>query len=208
MQYEKAASVLSSHVPPLVLAKVDASEETNRELATQFEIKGFPTLKILRNGGKSVQEYKGPREADGIIEYLKKQSGPASVEIKSAEEASNLIGDKKIVIVSEALLALHLILSIIFLEFAWFKLCIIFLQVGVFPKLSGQEFENYLAFAEKLRSDYDFGHTLDAKHLPRGESSLTGPLVRLFKPFDELFVDFKVLNISMLLLGTCIAFIY
>ncbi|MBA0823996.1 hypothetical protein Goarm_020687 [Gossypium armourianum] len=48
-----------------------------------------------------------------------------------------------------------------------------------------------MALAEKLRSDYDFGHTLDAKHLPRGESSVVGPLVRLFKPFDELVVDFK-----------------
>ncbi|MBA0581258.1 hypothetical protein Gorai_023441, partial [Gossypium raimondii] len=102
-----------------------------------------------------------PREADGIVEYLKKQSGPASVEIKLTEDASNLIDDKKIVI------------------------------VGVFPKFSGEEFESYMALAEKLRSDYDFGHTLDAKHLPRGESSVVGPLVRLFKPFDELVVDFK-----------------
>jgi protein disulfide-isomerase A1 len=67
------------------------------------------------------------------------------------------------------------------------------LQVGVFPKFSGEEFENFLAVAEKLRSDYEFGHTLDAKYLPRGESSVSGPLVRLFKPFDELFVDSKVL---------------
>lgn len=43
-----------------------------------------------------------------------------------------------------------------------------------------------------MRADYEFGHTLDAKVLPRGDSSATGPLVRLFKPFDELFVDFEV----------------
>lgn len=49
-----------------------------------------------------------------------------------------------------------------------------------------------MVLAEKLRSEYDFAHALEAKHLPRGESSVTGPLVRLFKPFDELFVDFKV----------------
>ena len=48
-----------------------------------------------------------------------------------------------------------------------------------------------MATAEKLRSDYDFAHTSDAKLLPRGES-VTGPVVRLFKPFDELFVDSKV----------------
>lgn len=49
-----------------------------------------------------------------------------------------------------------------------------------------------MAVAEKLRSEYEFGHTTDAKLLPRGESSVTGPIIRLFKPFDELFVDFQV----------------
>ncbi|XVE95501.1 hypothetical protein REPUB_Repub02eG0103000 [Reevesia pubescens] len=167
-EYEKAASMLSKHDPPIFLAKVDANEEANKDIANQYEVKGYPTLKILRNGGKNVQEYKGPREADGIVEYVKKQSGPASAEIKSAEDASNLIDDKKIVV------------------------------VGVFPKFSGEEFENYIALAEKLRSDYEFGHTLDAKHLPRGESSVTGPVVRIFKPFDELFVDFKDFNVEAL----------
>lgn len=62
----------------------------------------------------------------------------------------------------------------------------------MFPNFSGEEFENYTALAEKLRSDYEFGHTQNAKLLPRGESSVTGPVVRLLKPFDELFVDFKV----------------
>lgn len=100
LQYEKAASVLSSHDPPIVLAKVDANEEKNRELATQYDVKGFPTLKILRNGGKDIQEYKGPREADGIVEYLKKQSGPASSEIKSADDATSVVDLKKVVIVS------------------------------------------------------------------------------------------------------------
>lgn len=76
---------------------------------------------------------------------------------------------------------------------SWYNYCsFICLQVGVFQKFSGEEFENFLALAHKLRSDYEFGHTLDAKHLPRGDSSVTGPVVRLFKPFDELFVDFKV----------------
>lgn len=167
-EYEKAASILSSHETPIVLAKVDANEEKNRDLASEYDVKGFPTIKILRNGGKNIQEYKGPREADGIVEYLKKQSGPASTEIKSADDATALIGENKVVI------------------------------VGVFPKFSGEEFDNFTALAEKLRSDYDFGHTLDAKHLPKGESSVSGPVVRLFKPFDELFVDSKEFDVEAL----------
>ncbi|OIV96659.1 hypothetical protein TanjilG_09201 [Lupinus angustifolius] len=167
-EYEKAASILSSHDPPIALAKVDANEEKNKDLASQYDVKGFPTIKILRNGGKNIQDYKGPRQADGIADYLKKQSGPASSEIKSADDASALIGENKIAI------------------------------VGIFPKFSGEEFDNFIAVAEKLRSEYDFGHTLDAKHLPRGESSVSGPAVRLFKPFDELFVNSQDFHVEAL----------
>ncbi|XP_068648249.1 protein disulfide-isomerase-like [Aristolochia californica] len=167
-EYEKAASVLSSHDPPVALAKVDANEEINKELASQYDVKGFPTLKILRNGGKTIEDYKGPRDSDGIIAYLKKQVGPASTEIKSAEHAGDIIGEKKITI------------------------------VGIFPDFTGEEYENFTALAEKFRSDYDFGHTLDAKHLPQGDSTVKGPLVRLFKPFDEMFVDYQDFHVDAL----------
>nr|AZQ19262.1 protein disulfide-isomerase A1 [Populus tomentosa] len=167
-EYEKAASILSSNDPQIVLAKVNADEKVNQEISEKYEVQGFPTIKILRKGGTSVNEYKGPRDADGIAEYLKKQTGPASAELKSADDATSFIGDNKVVI------------------------------AGVFPKFSGEEFESFLAVADKLRSDYEFAHTLDAKHLPRGESSVSGPLVRLFKPFDELFVDSKDFNVGAL----------
>lgn len=106
-QYEKAAQELSKHDPPIVLAKVDANDEKNKPLATKYEIQGFPTLKIFRNQGKNIQEYKGPREAEGIVEYLKKQVGPASKEIKSPEDATNLIDDKKIYIVRPRFNMMH-----------------------------------------------------------------------------------------------------
>lgn len=167
-EYEKAASVLSSHEPPVALAKVDANAEENKELAQQYEIQGFPTIKILKNGGEVIQDYKGPREADGIVEYLKKQVGPASFEIKTPEDAGSLIDEKKVFV------------------------------VGIFPTLSGEEFENFTILADKLRSDYDFGHTTNAELLPRGESSVTTPTIRLLKPFDELFVDFQKFEVDAL----------
>ncbi|KAJ8629524.1 hypothetical protein MRB53_022847 [Persea americana] len=165
-EYEKAASILSNHDPPIILAKVDADDEINKGLAGEFKVRGFPTIKILRDGGKSVQEYKGPRNADGIVEYLKKQVGPASYEIKSSEDAGNLITEQKIFV------------------------------VGVFSELSGEEFANFTILAEKLRSDYDFGHTLDARLLPRGDSTVNQPTIRLFKPFDEFVVDFTDFHVD------------
>ncbi|KAL5134171.1 Protein disulfide-isomerase [Glycine soja] len=89
----------------------------------------------------------------GIVDYLKKQSGPASTEIKFADEPTAFVGENKVAIVS------------------W--------------SFSLEDFDNFSALAEKLRSDYDFGHPLNVKLLPRGES--------LSKPFNELFVDFQVI---------------
>uniref|UniRef100_K3Y6Y4 Thioredoxin domain-containing protein n=1 Tax=Setaria italica TaxID=4555 RepID=K3Y6Y4_SETIT len=158
-EYEKAAAVLRKHDPPVVLAKVDAYEERNKEVKDKYQVHAYPTIKIIENGGNNVRGYSGPRDADGIVEYLKKQVGPASIELRSAEEAVHAIGDKGVVL------------------------------VGIFPKFAGVDYENFMAMAEKKRSDYDFFHTSDASILPRGDQAVKGPVVRLFKPFDELFVD-------------------
>uniref|UniRef100_A0A0D9ZL07 Protein disulfide-isomerase n=1 Tax=Oryza glumipatula TaxID=40148 RepID=A0A0D9ZL07_9ORYZ len=158
-EYEKAASVLRKNEPPVVLAKVDAYDERNKELKDKYGVYSYPTIKIMKNGGSDVRGYGGPREADGIVEYLKRQVGPASLKLESAEEAAHSIGDKGVIL------------------------------VGVFPEFDGTEYENFMAVAEKMRADYDFFHTSDASILPRGDQSVKGPIVRLFKPFDELFVD-------------------
>nr|GMD52091.1 protein disulfide-isomerase-like [Ipomoea batatas] len=126
------------------------------------EIQGYPTIKILRSGGNAIQEYKGPREADGLVAYLKKQAGLSLAEIKSREDSANLIDEKRLFV------------------------------AGVFPVFSGESFQNFSIVAEKLRADYDFGHTLDAKLLPHG-GPVDKPTLRLLKPFDELFADFQVL---------------
>jgi protein disulfide-isomerase A1 len=100
MQYEKAASVLRKHDPLVVLAKVDAYDESNKELKDKYKVSGYPAIKIIRNGGSDISTYGGPRDADGIVEYLKKQVGPASLELRSAGDADRSIDDKGVVLVS------------------------------------------------------------------------------------------------------------
>ncbi|KAE8656327.1 Protein disulfide-isomerase [Hibiscus syriacus] len=127
-EYEKAASILSKHYPPVILAKVDANEEANK--------------------------------ADGIVEYLKKQSGPASAELKSTEDATELIDDKKIVV------------------------------VGVFQKFSGEDDwpcgQTFQAFDELFVDFKDFNVEALEKFVE--ESSI--PLVTLFNkdPSNHPFV--------------------
>lgn len=62
-EYEKAAQELSKRTPPIPLAKVDATAET--DLAKKFDVSGYPTLKIFRKG--KPYDYNGPREKYGIV---------------------------------------------------------------------------------------------------------------------------------------------
>ncbi|XP_034031688.1 protein disulfide-isomerase A3 [Thalassophryne amazonica] len=87
-EYEAAATRLKGTVP---LAKVDCTANTNT--CGKYGVSGYPTLKIFRDGEES-GPYDGPRSADGIVSFLKKQAGPASVEIKTEAEFEKFISDK------------------------------------------------------------------------------------------------------------------
>lgn len=60
-EYERAARSLLNHDPPIALGKVDATLE--RDLAQEYEVSGFPTLKMFRKG--KVKDYNGPRDEYG-----------------------------------------------------------------------------------------------------------------------------------------------
>lgn len=57
------------------LVKIDATDAKNEAGAKKYDIKGFPTLKWFTNGTPS--DYDGPREAQGIVDWVKSMTGPA-----------------------------------------------------------------------------------------------------------------------------------
>jgi protein disulfide isomerase family A protein 3 len=77
-EYEKAATKLRDNDPPVSIAKVDCTAE--KATCDRFGVSGFPTLKIFRKGELS-GDYDGPREADGIVKYMRGQVGPSSKEL-------------------------------------------------------------------------------------------------------------------------------
>ncbi|CAD6184210.1 unnamed protein product [Caenorhabditis auriculariae] len=88
-EYDRAATKLLRNDPPIALVKVDCT--TEKSVCDKFGVKGFPTLKIFRNGA-AAQDYDGPREADGIVKYMRGQSGPSSREIKTVADFEKFTG--------------------------------------------------------------------------------------------------------------------
>lgn len=71
-EYAEAAKILKKEDPPIPLAKVDATVET--DLATKYDVTGYPTLFVFRDGVKHA--YEGPRTSMGIVDYMKQLADP------------------------------------------------------------------------------------------------------------------------------------
>ncbi|CAG9464012.1 unnamed protein product [Pedinophyceae sp. YPF-701] len=99
-EYEKAAQTLAKlETPKVTLAKVDATQES--DLASKFGVRGYPTLKIFREGNTDAPaEYEGPRDADGIVGYLKKLAGPALTKHASKKDLEAAIKDLDVAVVA------------------------------------------------------------------------------------------------------------
>jgi len=81
-EYNKAAELLHEAGSKVVLGKVDATVET--KVAGEHEVKGYPSLKWAEGG--SFSEYDGPRQAAGIVDWIKKRTGPSVAEGPAGEK--------------------------------------------------------------------------------------------------------------------------
>lgn len=92
-QYEAAATELKD--TNLHLAKVDCTE--HKELCEIHDVKGFPTLKLFKNG--QPRDYNNARESQAIVDYMHLMSKPAttSIDIDNHDEFSQ---SHKIVVIA------------------------------------------------------------------------------------------------------------
>jgi protein disulfide isomerase family A protein 3 len=128
-EYETAATALLKNDPPIPIAKADCVGEA-KDSCTKYGVSGYPTLKIFRNGAFS-QEYDGPRDSAGIISYMKKNSGPSSVELRDIKHLDDKLAKAEEIVV-----------------------------VGFFSEGSDLK-EKFLAAADEKRNNYGFSHTSD-----------------------------------------------
>ncbi|KAI5959938.1 PDI1 [Candida pseudojiufengensis] len=92
-EFSQAANLLNESYPNIKLAQIDCTEDES--LCMENEIKGYPTLKVIRNGdSKQAEDYQGPRESKGIADYMIKQSLPSVQVPESWESLEKLIGEQ------------------------------------------------------------------------------------------------------------------
>ncbi|XP_076001914.1 protein disulfide-isomerase isoform X2 [Genypterus blacodes] len=97
-EFAKAAGTLKAEGSALRLGKVDATEET--ELAQEYGVRGYPTIKFFKGGEKeSPKEYSAGRQADDIVNWLKKRTGPAVSPLAGVAEAESLIADNEVAVI-------------------------------------------------------------------------------------------------------------
>jgi len=71
-KYEAVGSVFAGD-SEVVVGKVDATEE--QEIASRFDISGYPTLKYFPAGSSTPEDYQGGREVEDFVEYLNTHAG-------------------------------------------------------------------------------------------------------------------------------------
>ncbi|XP_063305034.1 protein disulfide-isomerase A3 [Pelobates fuscus] len=157
-EYESAATRLKG---TLSLAKVDCT--ANSAICNKYGVSGYPTLKIFRDGEES-GSYDGPRTADGIVSTMKKQAGPASVDLRSVEEFEKFIADKDAAV------------------------------VGFFRDLYGTTHSEFLKAANSLRENFRFAHTDEDELVNKYDSNGEGIVIfrppRLANKFEDATVSF------------------
>ena len=69
--------------------------DAHKKLSDRYEIGGYPTIKIFKNG--EPQDYDGPRESKGIVGFVKKAMGITGsgnlAKLKTADEAQKLTAE-------------------------------------------------------------------------------------------------------------------
>lgn len=67
------------------LVAVDATVHT--ALASQYDVSGYPTLKVFQAGSTEPSDYNGGRDTASIVKYMRSQNGPAAAPLKASEVA-------------------------------------------------------------------------------------------------------------------------
>jgi len=87
-EYEKAADNLMGLVN---VVAVDCDADENKRMCSEYEVKGFPTVKIFPSGKASPLDYQGPRTAKGIVDYALGMMPTFAKRIKNPDDLKKIM---------------------------------------------------------------------------------------------------------------------
>lgn len=93
-EWEEAATLIKGKA---VLAKMDATEQP--VTPEKFQVRGYPTIKIFRDG-EVAGEYDGKRNAAGIAEWVKANTGPAITTLTTKDEIEAAKAELPVIVVA------------------------------------------------------------------------------------------------------------
>jgi len=96
-EYAKAAQQLEKDGSNVLLVKVDAT--VHGELAKEFGVGGYPTLKWFKGDRKNAMDYKGGRKEAEIVSWVTKKSGPPAVAVEGTDAATKFKSDNEVAVV-------------------------------------------------------------------------------------------------------------
>eukprot|EP00486_Rosalina_sp_Unknown_P005419 CAMPEP_0201563502 /NCGR_PEP_ID=MMETSP0190_2-20130828/481_1 /ASSEMBLY_ACC=CAM_ASM_000263 /TAXON_ID=37353 /ORGANISM="Rosalina sp." /LENGTH=479 /DNA_ID=CAMNT_0047978379 /DNA_START=100 /DNA_END=1539 /DNA_ORIENTATION=- len=97
-EYEKAAQAIAADEGiEAKLAKVDATVE--KDLATKFGVKGFPTLKFFTGDPEVPADYSGGRTESTIVQWLRTRSMPPVSILESSDDVDAFKKKGRVVLV-------------------------------------------------------------------------------------------------------------
>lgn len=156
-EFATAADALADSVPDVKLAQIDCTEE--RDLCANFEIRGYPTLKVFKGDASNVSDYPGQRVSDSIISYMSKLTLPA---VQTIDDAATL--DSKIESLPESF-----ILQV--------------LPEGIEKSAAN---ETFYQVADKYKENFTFATTSDKTYVSKYASSGKKPAYVIFRKGEDV----------------------
>lgn len=95
--WAEAATRMKAIDPSIVVAKCDATQEG--DIASKYDVKGYPTIKWFVDG-QVASDYGGDRTADGIVNWLKKKTGPFAATVDSVAQLEELEKENSVVMLA------------------------------------------------------------------------------------------------------------
>lgn len=86
-EFSQAADILIEK--DIKLAQIDCTEE--RDVCTEYGIRGYPSLKVFRGSDKEPSDYAGGRKSDLIVNYMLKQALPPVQVVSDASDVNDSI---------------------------------------------------------------------------------------------------------------------